>query len=87
MPLEGVWLDIPYMDNYADFTIDGDKFAGLSDYQKQLATDGQKLIVIIDAGISADKLDDELYVQAQNDNALIKSSINTGGDYEGALTT
>jgi alpha-glucosidase len=32
MPLETVWLDIPYLDGYADFTVNEAAFPTLNDF-------------------------------------------------------
>lgn len=32
MPLEGIWLDIPYLDNYADFSVNATAFPTIKDY-------------------------------------------------------
>lgn len=36
IPLEGVWLDIPYMDNLADFTVNATAFPTLKAYTETL---------------------------------------------------
>jgi alpha-glucosidase (family GH31 glycosyl hydrolase) len=40
MPLEGVWLDVPYMKNFSDFSVDPKSFPGLVTYLKQLQKGG-----------------------------------------------
>lgn len=40
IPLEGVWLDIPYMQDYADFTVNSETFAGLKEFTQQIQGDG-----------------------------------------------
>ena len=32
MPLEAIWLDIPYLKDYADFSVDTDAFPDLNNY-------------------------------------------------------
>lgn len=53
-PLETIYLDIPYMDKYADFTVDKKAFFDLQGLAKRLHDNKQKLVVIIDAAISAE---------------------------------
>lgn len=36
IPLEGVWLDIPYMSNFADFTVDTKAFPNMTEYTKAI---------------------------------------------------
>lgn len=36
IPLEGVWLDIPYMSDFEDFTVDQTAFSGLKEYTEQI---------------------------------------------------
>jgi alpha-glucosidase (family GH31 glycosyl hydrolase) len=59
IPLEGVWLDIPYLNAYADFSIDTTAFPDLKSLTDTCHANGQRVIPIIDAGISADKLDNK----------------------------
>jgi len=55
IPLEGVWLDIPYMDTYHDFRVDTTAFGGLKAFARDIRNKhGMKLIPIVDAGLSAD---------------------------------
>ena len=57
IPLEGVWLDIKYMENYVDFTYDSVAFKGLPAYVEELHSKGIKVIPIVEAGLSADYAD------------------------------
>jgi len=61
IPLEVMWLDIPYMDNYADFSVDTKAFPDLAGLKTQLADKGQRLVVILDGGLSADDTANEYY--------------------------
>jgi len=36
IPLEGVWLDIPYMENFTDFSVNETAFPGLAEYTNEL---------------------------------------------------
>jgi alpha-glucosidase (family GH31 glycosyl hydrolase) len=36
MPLEGIWLDIPYMDSFADFSVDKTAFPTLKNFTETL---------------------------------------------------
>jgi len=54
IPLETVYLDIPYMKNYADFTVDNVTFPRLKELAAQLHNNNQRLVVIIDAAIYAE---------------------------------
>ena len=54
IPLETVYLDIPYMKNYADFTVDNSTFPRLKELATKLHSNNQKLVVIIDAAIYAE---------------------------------
>lgn len=64
IPLENVWLDITYLDNYADFTIDKKAFPDLKTLADNLHDNRQQLVVILDAGISADDLENKYYKMA-----------------------
>jgi len=64
IPLEVMWLDIPYMDNYADFSVDTKAFPDLQGLKTKLADKGQRLVVILDGGLSADDTNNEYYQQA-----------------------
>jgi alpha-glucosidase len=36
IPLEGIWLDIEYMDGYADFTVNTTAFPTIKDFSDRL---------------------------------------------------
>lgn len=55
-PLDSVCLDIDYMEDYKDFTVDSKKFPKFAEYNAKLKKDGIRLVPIIDAGVK--KLDD-----------------------------
>ena len=51
IPLDGVCMDIDYMDDYKDFTVDSRKFADLSAFCKEMDAAHAHMIPIIDAGV------------------------------------
>ena len=60
-PLDVVFLDIPYMNNYVDFTVNKTAFKNLSGLANELHANNQHIIPIIDAGISAENLTNNKY--------------------------
>lgn len=77
MPLETIYLDIPYMKNYADFTVDLKAFNNIPALADRLHAAGQRLVVIVDAAISAEDLTDNnaYYTMGNEDNTFIKSGL------------
>jgi len=62
LPLDTLYLDIPYMDGYKDFSINTTAFPKITDLTTQLHNANQKLVLIIDGGISAeDPANNEYY--------------------------
>ncbi|KAJ3286914.1 hypothetical protein HK104_008836 [Borealophlyctis nickersoniae] len=53
IPLDGVWIDIDYMDKYKDFTFDEDKWpvAEVRKFVDNVRENGQKVVMIVDPGI------------------------------------
>lgn len=47
-----MWSDIDYMENYRDFTIDTERYAGLAKFVKDIHGKGMSYVPIIDAGIA-----------------------------------
>ena len=64
IPLEHVWLDVPYMKKYQDFTVDTDAFPNLSIYTDYLHSKRMKLVVILDPALSADDPNSKYYKMA-----------------------
>jgi len=71
MPLETVYLDIPYMQDYSDFTVNTVDFPDLQGLADSLHANNQKLVVIIDAALSADDEEGKYYTMAQDAGILI----------------
>jgi len=73
IPLEGVWLDIPYMDGFKDFTVDQKNFGNMKEITDNLIHKyNRRLIPIIDLGI----IDGTEYaIEAQTKNALIWNTV------------
>ena len=55
LPLDAVYLDIDYMQDYADFTVNPQRFPDLAALAKELKAQGIRLVPIIDAGIKKDE--------------------------------
>ncbi len=54
IPLEAVYLDIDYMEDYKDFTVDQKKFPNFSEFVEELKEQHIHLIPIIDAGVKVE---------------------------------
>jgi alpha-glucosidase len=55
IPLDSIYLDIDYMMEFKDFTVDTKKFPNLKKLTSDLKKDGVRLIPIIDAGVKIEK--------------------------------
>lgn len=55
IPLEGIFLDLDYMEDFKDFTISEERFSGFKEFVEDLKTDGLYLVPIIDAGVKVEK--------------------------------
>ncbi len=55
IPLDSICLDIDYMEDYKDFTVDKKKFPDFKNFCARLKKDGVRLVPIIDAGVKKQK--------------------------------
>src|SRR5574344_1185108 len=55
IPLDAVYLDIDYMDNYKDFTVDEKKFPAFKEFVSEMKAEHIHLVPIIDAGVKVEK--------------------------------
>lgn len=53
-PIDMMVMDIDYMENYKDFTIDEERFPDFPAFVKEMKSKGIRLIPIIDAGVKAE---------------------------------
>ena len=51
IPLDMVYMDIDYMEDFKDFTLDPDEFADFPDFVKEMREQNIHLVPIIDAGV------------------------------------
>ena len=51
MPLDYICLDIDYMEQYSDFTVDKKRFPDMKDFVAEIKKMGVRLVPIVDAGI------------------------------------
>ena len=54
IPIDGLSMDIDYMDDFRDFTLDPERFPDLPAFAEELKAAHARLIPIIDAGIKQD---------------------------------
>lgn len=82
IPLDCVYLDIDYMKDYKDFTVDGEKFPDFKSFVSDLKAKGIRLIPIIDAGI---KVEDgyEIFEEGKEKGYFCKKS--DGSDFEAGV--
>ena len=55
IPLDMVYMDIDYMQDYKDFTLNPETFADFPAFVKEMKEQGIRLIPIIDAGVKVEK--------------------------------
>ncbi len=53
LPIDSVCMDIDYMEQYEDFTVDQKKFPAFKSFVSKLKKEGIRLVPIIDAGVKA----------------------------------
>lgn len=82
IPLSMIYLDIDYMKDYEDFTVDEEKFADIKKLSDDLKKDGIHLVPIIDAGVKIEK-GYELYEEGVKNNYFCKDT--NGNDFVGAV--
>ena len=73
IPLEGIWLDIEYMEQYRNFEVDKKRFPNLAKTASSIHKKGQKLVVIVEAGLAVDDKYTS-YLEAVSNNLLIRSN-------------
>ena len=54
-PIDSVYLDIDYMEEYKDFTVNQERFPQFSDFVREMKEEQIHLVPIIDAGIKQDE--------------------------------
>lgn len=84
-PLDAIFLDIPYMDNYVDFTVNKTAFPDLPGLADKLHANNQHIIPIIDAAISAENLEGKYYKLGNDKDIFIKSAIYSNPTYNNNL--
>lgn len=55
IPLDMVYMDIDYMEDFKDFTLNPDEFADFPDFVKEMREQNIHLVPIIDAGVKIEK--------------------------------
>ncbi len=55
IPLDMIYMDIDYMQDYKDFTVNGKNFPDFAGFVREMKEEGVRLIPIIDAGVKIEK--------------------------------
>ena len=51
IPIESIWVDIDYMNEYTGFTVDTSRYPNLTSFHNNIASHNIKFVPIVDAGI------------------------------------
>ena len=78
IPIDSLYLDIDYMDNYKDFTINPDAFADFDELVKEMKEQHIHLVPIIDAGVKKEDGYD-VYEEGKANNYFCKDA--DGNDF------
>lgn len=81
-PIDSIYLDIDYMQDYKDFTVNSERFRDLKTLAETMRADGIHLVPIIDAGV---KIEDgyDIYEEGVAGNYFCKTE--DGEDFVGAV--
>lgn len=81
-PLDAVYLDIDYMEDFKDFTVDEKKFPDFAHFVKNAQSKDIHLVPIIDAGV---KIEDgyDVYEEGRDNNYFCKDA--DGNDFVAAV--
>ncbi|MDR0914362.1 MAG: alpha-glucosidase [Oscillospiraceae bacterium] len=82
IPLDTIYLDIDYMVDFKDFTIDDDKFPDFESFVAEMKARGIRLIPIIDAGVKIEQGYD-VYEEGVANNYFCKDK--DGNDFAAAV--
>ena len=77
-PIDAVYMDIDYMDDYMNFTVDPEKFPKFSSFTEEMKEQGIRLVPIIDAGIKV-KNDYRVYEEGHENGYFVKDE--NGNDF------
>jgi len=81
-PLDSIYLDIDYMQDYKDFTVNPERFSDLEKLSKTMKEQGIHLVPIIDAGVKIEQGYD-VYEEGVANNYFCKTQ--DGKDFTGAV--
>lgn len=81
-PIDAVYLDIDYMEDYKDFTVNEERFPRLDSFAEKCCEKGIHLVPIIDAGV---KIEDgyDVYEQGRDQGYFCKDK--NGNDFVAAV--
>lgn len=82
IPLDSIGLDLEYLDDYKDFSINPEHYADFADLSAELKEKGIHLVPIIDAGIKIEK-GYHVYDQGVEKGYFVKDK--DGNDFVGAV--
>ena len=71
LPLDAIWSDVDYMDDFRDFTVDNVNFKNLSNFVETIKANGTRYVPIIVAGVSAG--DSDAYFEGIKQGVFVKS--------------
>lgn len=84
IPLDAIYLDIDYMKDYQDFTVDEDRFPDMPAFAKEMRERGIHLVAIVDSGMII-KEDDPVCREGIEKGYFCKDE--TGKEFIGAAWT
>lgn len=82
IPLDAIYMDIDFMENFKDFTIDTKNFKDFKATVKELKEEGIRLVPIVDAGVKIEK-DYEIYEEGVANHYFCKNE--QGEDFVAAV--